>query len=137
MSNEPNGLRYNKEKPPMHLLPWDALVALALHYRDGAKKYPERNWELGLKWNEGCAASLARHLASWSSGEDVDAEGSYHDVSMAWNAIALVAFRLRASGTDDRPTKKVVKSVILPRPDPTLHPVQESLAGKLNHDLGQ
>lgn len=99
------GLRYNKDKAPMHLLPWDAIEALALHYRDGAKKYPERNWEKGLKWNEGCAASLARHLAAWSRGENVDAEGSYHDVAMAWNALGLVAFRLRSVGVDDRPSK--------------------------------
>jgi hypothetical protein len=103
---EPGGLRYNAEKPPMHLLPWDALMALAEHYGVGAKKYPERNWELGLKWNEGCAASLARHLAAWSSGEDVDPEnGSYHDLAILWNAIALVTFRLRETGEDDRPGK--------------------------------
>jgi hypothetical protein len=101
---EPGGLRYNAEKPPMHLLPWDALMALAEHYGVGAKKYPARNWEKGLKWNEGCAASLARHLAAWSSGENVDPEnGSYHDLAILWNAVALVAFRLRGVGVDDRP----------------------------------
>lgn len=100
-----SGLRYNKEKPPMHLLPWDSLEALALHYREGAKKYPERNWEKGLKWNEGCAASLARHLAKWSTGEDIDEEGNRHDVAMAWNALAILTYRLREIGEDDRPRK--------------------------------
>lgn len=103
-----DGIRYNKEKAPMHLLPWDAIITLALHYRDGAKKYPERNWENGLKWNEGCAASLARHLADWSSGEDVDSEGNYHDVSMVWNALALLTYRLRGIGEDDRPQRSTV-----------------------------
>jgi hypothetical protein len=104
------GLRHNKHKTPMHLLPWDAIGALADHYGKGAKKYPERNWEKGLKWNEGCAASLVRHLKAWSSGEDYELEnmpdGScqqmYHDESMLWNAMALVTFRLRGIGVDDR-----------------------------------
>jgi hypothetical protein len=110
-----SGKRYNKEKPRADLLPWDALIALADHYGKSAKKYPARNWELGLKWNEGCAASLARHLAAWSSGEDYEVElwegesgathelKNYHDVAMAWNALALVAYRLRQIGEDDRP----------------------------------
>jgi hypothetical protein len=109
LDNGKIGLRYNTEKPPFHLLPWDALEELARHYGTGAKKYPARNWESGLIWNEGCAASLERHLARWSLGEDVDPEnGAYHDVAMLWNAIALVTFRLRGIGVDDR--QKVIPS---------------------------
>jgi hypothetical protein len=104
-------LRYNKHKTPMHLLPWDAIGALADHYAKGAKKYGDRNWENGLKWNEGCAASLARHLKAWSMGENYELENLpsgeqiqvWHDEAMAWNAIALIAFRLRGVGLDDRP----------------------------------
>lgn len=98
------GLRYNTGKARMDLLPWDVLVALAHHYRVGAEKYAARNWELGMKWNEGAAASLQRHLAAWSMGEDIDPEnGQHHDVAIAWNALALVAYRLRNIGVDDRP----------------------------------
>ena len=94
----------------MDLIPWDAILEVAKHYGDGAKKYPSRNWEKGLKWNEGCAASLLRHQAAWSRGEDSEEEtledGTvvkyYHDVAMAWNALALIAFRLRNIGEDDR-----------------------------------
>lgn len=101
---EETGLRYNQNKARMDLLPWDALVEVAHHYRVGAAKYAERNWEKGMKWDEGCAASLARHLAAWSQGEDIDPEnGQHHDVAMAWNALALVAYRLRGIGEDDRP----------------------------------
>lgn len=98
------GLRYNTGKARMDLLPWDALVELAHHYRVGAEKYTDRNWEKGMQWNKGCAASLARHLAAWSKGEDIDPEnGQHHDVAIAWNALALVAYRLRKVGEDDRP----------------------------------
>lgn len=98
------GLRYNKDKAPMDLLPWDVLIELAHHYRVGCDKYPARNWEEGLPWNSGIAASLTRHLAAWSQGEDIDPEnGQHHDVAILWNAAALVAYRLREVGVDDRP----------------------------------
>jgi hypothetical protein len=88
----------------MHLLPWDAIEALALHYAKGAEKYAPRNWELGLNWNEGIASSLARHLGKWAQGEDVcKIDGTYHDVSIAWGGLALVTYRLRGVGLDDRP----------------------------------
>ena len=96
------GKRYNQGKPAMHLIPMDALVALAEHYGRGAEKYAPRNWENGLKWNEECASSLLRHLAAWSQGEEKDVEGFYHDVAILWNAMALVTYRLRQIGNDDR-----------------------------------
>lgn len=100
------GLRYNEDKPRMDLLPWDALLELAHHFGIGAKKYAARNWEKGLPWNSGIAASLSRHLAAWSQGEDIDPEnGQRHDVAILWNAIALVTYRLRGIGVDDRPKK--------------------------------
>lgn len=102
------GSRYNNDKAPMHLLPWDAIEALAIHYGDGAKKYSERNWEKGLPWNADMASSLARHLKSWSMGEDKEydpklGKETYHDVAILWNAACLVAYRLRGIGSDDRP----------------------------------
>ena len=96
--------RYNDHKARMDLLPWDVLVELAHHYRVGAAKYAERNWEKGLPWNSGTMASLLRHVAAWSRGEDIDPEnGQYHDLAILWNAAALVAYRLREIGEDDRP----------------------------------
>lgn len=110
------GDRFNTDKPRFDLLPWDVLGALAWHYHCGAQKYDARNWEQGLKWNEGCAASLARHLAKWSTGEDFETENIkgkdytfYHDVAILWNAAAMVAMRLRGRhDLDDRP-KKITK----------------------------
>lgn len=109
-------LRYNQGKPAMHLIPMDALVALAEHYGRGAEKYAPRNWENGLKWNEECASSLLRHLAAWSQGEEKDVEGFYHDVAILWNAMALVTYRLRQIGLDDR--KIVVGDRATPKKNP-------------------
>lgn len=102
MSDE--GLRYNSGKPRYDLIPPEALEALADHYRVGAEKYADRNWERGLKWSEGCFASLQRHAWAWMAGENIDEEtGSHHMISVAWNALALYTFAMRQIGTDDRP----------------------------------
>lgn len=123
----------------MHLLPWDALMVLALHYDN--PKYPNRNWEKGLKWDSGCAASLARHLAAWSQGEDVDSEGLYHDTAMAWNALSLLAFRLRQIGEDDRPlyidSPSKQRSVLVEPPlEPLLPPNLTSQEKKRLREIG-
>lgn len=96
------GLRYNKGKPPIHLIPPEAITALAQHYQRGADKYKERNWELGMKYSH-CYNSLMRHALAWWQGEDKDPEtGTHHMIAVAWNAIALFIYWLRGIGTDDR-----------------------------------
>lgn len=101
--NNELGNRDNKGKPGVHLLPLDALVDIARVYDYGCRKYALHNWEQGLKWSEGTEASLLRHLAAWHGGEDYDPEsGLPHDLHIAFNALALVAFRLRGIGIDDR-----------------------------------
>lgn len=97
-----SGFRYNKGKPRMSLLPFDALYELASLFTESTKKYPARNWERGLSWSE-TQDSLLRHMTAWSNREDKDAEsGFYHDVHILWNAIVLVTMRLRGIGKDDR-----------------------------------
>lgn len=123
------GIRYNKGKVRVDLLPWDALMRVAEHYTKGAIKYPARNWEKGMKWNENCGASLVRHLAKWSQGEDFEVEVlpdgteivNYHDEAMAWNALALIAYRLREVGEDDR--NKTVDTEKAPVEAPSLYKV--------------
>lgn len=88
------------------LLPGDALAAVAVHFAKGSRKYEDRNWERGYDWSLNFGA-MQRHLWAWWQGEDIDGEsGSSHMVSAAWHALALVAFELRAVGTDDRPKPK-------------------------------
>lgn len=97
------GDRKNAGKPGMHLLPLDALVELSKIYDFGARKYAPHNWEKGLKWDEGTKASLLRHLSAWSSGEDYDSEsGLPHDLAIGFNALALITYRIRKIGIDDR-----------------------------------
>lgn len=115
MDGKDSGLRLNSGKPRIDLVPMDAVLAVADHYGKGASKYPARNWEKGLKWNEGCMASLLRHVEKWQAGEEYEIEKLpsgeeivfRHDEAILWNALAIVAFRLRGIGTDDRPKYRV------------------------------
>jgi len=85
------------------LLPEDALWEVAEHFGKGAEKYEDRNWERGYSWSLSYGA-LRRHMAAWWQGEDDDADtGDSHLAAMAFHVLALLAFKQRGIGTDDRP----------------------------------
>ena len=94
-------------KLPMHLIPPEALTAMANRLRVGAEKYSERNWETGLQYSRTYSA-LMRHLLAWWGGEDIDpdpaAQGSSHLEAVLTNAAFLVTYEARKRGDlDDRP----------------------------------
>lgn len=90
-------------KPPVHLLPFDALEGITAVLRFGAGKYGPRNWERGMSWGRPFAACL-RHLWAWWRGEKADPETG---LSHLWHAgccvLFLIAYEQRGVGTDDRP----------------------------------
>lgn len=96
-----SGRRDNEGKPRMSLLPFDALRELASLFTWGASKYGAWNWAKGLSWSE-TMDSLIRHQEKWLKREELDESGFNHDVHILWNAIVLVAMRLRGIGKDDR-----------------------------------
>lgn len=105
----PEGVKADDGKAPMHLIPPEAMHALANRLRLGAKKYDARNWEKGIAYSR-VHSALLRHLFAWWSGEDIDpdptAEGSSHLEGVLINAAFLVAFEKRfgaGSRFDDRP----------------------------------
>lgn len=100
-------------KDPWHLAPWDALRAVVRVIAFGAAKYEPRNWENGMAWSRLYSAAQ-RHLTAWWEGEAADAETG---MSHLWHAgccvIFLIAYELRGSGRDDRP------SLVLPTKERT------------------
>ncbi len=117
MSDRPEdgGVKHDDSKPRYDLLPPEAMDALADHYRKGAEKYADRNWERGMRWGR-CFAAIMRHAWAYWRGEDVDQEtGTHHMIAVAWNAIAIFTYSARGVGEDDRffvrkSKKKKVKS---------------------------
>ena len=100
-----NGIKYDKEKLRLDLLPVDALEELARVYTMGAKKYGDRNWEQGLSYMR-VVGALLRHLFAWIRGETYDKEdGQRHLASVVWNALALLTYEVRGMWKfDDRPS---------------------------------
>lgn len=90
-------------KPAMHLIPPEAIFALAAVLEYGARKYADRNWEKGMDWSRPFAAGQ-RHLWQWWLGHDFDEETG---MSHLWHAFCCIAFLIayggRGAGTDDRP----------------------------------
>lgn len=64
---------------------WDlptAMLEVSIHYEDGARKYAERNWEIGIPVH--CfIGSAVRHYLKWPRG-DTDEP---HDRAVLWNLL--------------------------------------------------
>lgn len=59
-----------------------AMLEVSIHYEDGARKYTERNWEIGIPLH--CFIdSAVRHYLKWRRG-DTDEP---HDRAVLWNLL--------------------------------------------------
>ena len=77
-----------EDKPRPDLISPFALMRIGEWYGKGAKKYSERNWELGMPVSE-CVASLFRHFLYYMMGyKDED-----HLAAIAWNCIAIIHYQ--------------------------------------------
>lgn len=89
------GLRDNKGKPKLSLVPKSLLVAVATviwkNSIPGGGKYPMYNWEKGLPWTD-VADSLLRHIFAWLGGENIDPESGIHHL---WLAACNLAFLIQ------------------------------------------
>jgi hypothetical protein len=96
------GRKDDAGKARYDLIPGDAFDAVAKVFGLGAAKYESRNWEKGMRWGRVFAAMM-RHAWAWWRGEKLDPEnGQHHLASVAWCALALLAYDLRGIGEDDR-----------------------------------
>jgi hypothetical protein len=96
------GVKYDKDKPRLDLIPPELLLRMGEVLGHGASKYGERNWEAGMLWGRVYGATL-RHLMAWASGEEKDPEtGLPHLAHAATNIAFLLAYDERCLGTDDR-----------------------------------
>lgn len=95
--------KYDIGKRRMDLIPTSALNSLADVLTYGARKYSDRNWELGTEWGRYYSAAL-RHLVKWWDGEDYDQESGIHHLCHAMCCVAfLYDYVYKKRGKDDRP----------------------------------
>lgn len=109
------GRKDDAGKPRFELIAPEFLFALATILTwGGDSKYPERNWENGMRWGRPFGA-LMRHLWAWWSGKgpttrsfllgSLDEEtGRSHLWHAAFCLMVLVSYEERSTGKDDRPT---------------------------------
>ena len=67
------------------LIPPYPLKRLAQHYENGAKKYGDRNWEMGQPVNE-YYNSAFRHLTAWMDGDNSED----HLSAGVWNLFGMI-----------------------------------------------
>lgn len=97
------GYRDDEGKPPIHLIPAEAILMLAEVFKYGNRKYGERNWESGMDWSR-IYSSAMRHLLSFWMGENDDPESKLQHMAHAtWNCMALMCYVFWGIGFDDRP----------------------------------
>ena len=70
---QPVAMKYDKEKPRLDLVDFEALEGLAQVLTFGAQKYAANNWRNGFEYSR-LIAALLRHLGAIQRGEDIDPE---------------------------------------------------------------
>ena len=112
---EKGGVKYDDGKVRTELLPYDAIWGIADILTIGAKKYRDRNWEVGMDWSRPFGACM-RHMWAWWQGKgDTNVSFLFGDIDEEterphlWHAgcciLFLIAYEMRGVGKDDRPVK--------------------------------
>lgn len=95
---------FGVQKPPMHLVPPPALLALADVMGLGAKKYGPYNWREHTVSSSVYQAAALRHLMAWWDGQDADPESGQSHLAHAMACMAIVIdARTHGRLNDDRP----------------------------------
>ena len=93
------------ELPYMRQLPLEALIAAAVSFEYGAKKYSNRNWEKGLPWQQ-LIDSLKRHVDDFERGKNFDDGEDGSDLPQVCmimtSAMMLATSYMRNIGEDNR-----------------------------------
>lgn len=96
------GVKHDANKVRMELLPVTPLVDIAKVLTFGAKKYSDENWRKGISYKRVYGA-LLRHLTSWYSGEENDAEtGESHLAHAGCCLLFLLEYTHTKTEFDDR-----------------------------------
>lgn len=132
---ETGGIKDNRGKAPIDLLPSKPLVAIAKILEFGARKYKPHNWRHGLPWAD-TYSSLQRHLLYWNDGEDLDPEtGESHLAHAGCQLLFLLEYVLTGQGreTDNRfrlvqpedRLDQMIAAIDSDGHDPVAHPTPE------------
>lgn len=96
------GVKDNRGKPAVDLMPMKPLLAVGRVLGFGAQKYKPHNWRLGLSWSQTLGSAL-RHIMAFADGEDIDPEsGECHIDNAICQLLFLSEYYHTDTGQDDR-----------------------------------
>jgi len=96
------GVKHDAEKPPLDLIPPEALFDEAMAWNFGAKKYGRYNFRAGIAYTR-LLAALLRHAYALVKGEDNDPEsGLPHEAHIRCCAGMLAVMKKTRKDLDDR-----------------------------------
>ena len=99
---QPEGNKFDDEKPPMALLDAEYLEGIAEVLGFGASKYSAHNWRNGIAVSRLISAAY-RHLGAINKGEDIDAEsGKPHIYHLGCCTMFLASMLNNKPELDDR-----------------------------------
>ncbi len=82
-------------KPPLSMIPREALEEMAKAFAYGAAKYSRGNFrQSGMKWSRLTDAAL-RHITAFANGEWLDPESGNSHLSHALASLAMLAFQAK------------------------------------------
>jgi hypothetical protein len=94
--------KLDANKPPMELIPWEAMVGVAQVLDFGRVKYAAHNWRKGFQWGRLAAAAL-RHIFAWLSGQENDPESGLSHIDHATCCLMFLSAHIKGElGEDDR-----------------------------------
>ena len=107
--SEQGGKKFDSDKIPLDLIPYEALEEIGKVLAYGAKKYDKANWAKGINYSRLIAASL-RHINQYNAGIDVDEETNIsHIAHAACNLVFLLWMQKHKPQLDDRWVKEIQK----------------------------
>ena len=107
------GLKYDSNKAPMDLIPYEALEEIAKVLAQGEKKYGTANWTAGIEMRRLLSAAM-RHIGQFNSGEDLDEETeTLHIANAATNLLFAIWMYKNRPDLDNRWAKNISKKVSL------------------------
>lgn len=108
-----SGYKADENKIRLELIPPELIFSVGTVLTFGAKKYRDRNWEIGMKWSRPFGAAM-RHLWAWWAGKGPTSQNflfgstdSETGFSHLWHAGCCIAFLIayedrRMTVWDDR-----------------------------------
>ncbi len=103
---EQGGKKFDSNKPPLDLIPYDAIEEIGKVLAQGAIKYDRANWTNGILMSRLLSASM-RHIGQFNNGEDYDEETkTLHLANAATNLLFAIWMYKYRTDLDDRWMKK-------------------------------